>query len=139
MRRRGAIVAVAVIVGSLTWVATRGLSGNLVYYRTPTEVLQSGEGIVGDRIRLGGRVAPGTARRIDEGLRFIVTDGTARMTVLGTGGVPSLFREGQGVVVEGVYGPDGVFHADTVLVKHGSEYRPPEPGETPGSAELEGA
>ena len=31
----------------------------------------------------------------------------------------------------------GAFHADTVLVKHSSEYRPPAPGEVPGPAHLE--
>jgi cytochrome c-type biogenesis protein CcmE len=36
-----------------------------------------------------------------------------------------------------VLGGDGVFHADTVLVKHSSEYRPPAPGETPGPVDLE--
>jgi cytochrome c-type biogenesis protein CcmE len=41
------------------------------------------------------------------------------------------------VVVEGVLGGDGAFHADTVLVKHSNEYRPPAPGEVPGPAYLE--
>jgi cytochrome c-type biogenesis protein CcmE len=57
--------------------------------------------------------------------------------VVNTGGVPSLFRAGQGVVVEGVLGGDGAFHADTVLVKHSNEYRPPAPGEVPGPADLQ--
>jgi cytochrome c-type biogenesis protein CcmE len=59
------------------------------------------------------------------------------MTVVSTAAVPSLFRDGKGVVVEGEYGGDGAFHADTVLVKHGDRYAPPEPGETPHSAEVE--
>jgi cytochrome c-type biogenesis protein CcmE len=137
VKRGGAVVAIAVIAGSLAWVATRGLGGNLVYYRTPTEVLEAGDGLVGDRIRLGGQVVPGTVRRSSGNVTFLVTDGDTRMTVVGSGGVPSLFREGQGVVIEGVYGTDGAFHAEDVLVKHGSEYRPPRPGETPTSAELE--
>ena len=131
------MLAIAVVAGSLIWVATRGLGGNLVYFRTPTEVLEAGDEVVGDRIRLGGQVAPGTSRQTRDGFLFIVTDGTTRMTVLDTGGVPALFRDGQGIVAEGFYGEDGVFHADTVLVKHGSEYRPPAPGETPDAAVLE--
>lgn len=139
MSRRGAIVALAVIAGSLTWVATRGLGGALVYYRTPSEVVRSGEELVGQRIRLGGLVVAGSSRRTADGLRFIVRDADARVTVLGTGEVPALFREGQGVVIEGTYGSDGVLHADTLLVKHGSEYRPPPEGEEPTAAVLEGA
>jgi cytochrome c-type biogenesis protein CcmE len=40
--------------------------------------------------------------------------------------VPDLFREGQGVVVEGKMGPGGVFQADTVLAKHDERYMPKE-------------
>ena len=50
--------------------------------------------------------------------------------------VPSLFRAGAGVVLEGVYGGDGAFHADTVLVKHSDSYTPPAPGQTPHSASV---
>jgi cytochrome c-type biogenesis protein CcmE len=130
------IVALAVVAGSLGWIAFKGLSNNLVYYVTPTEMLA--KGTVGDRARLGGLVDPGSVRRLARTVRFVVTDGTTRMTVIDTGGVPSLFREGQGVVVEGALGADGAFHADTVLVQHNGVYRPPAPGQTPHSADLEG-
>ena len=43
-----------------------------------------------------------------------------------TGVLPDLFREGQGVVAEGMLEPDGVFHADNVLAKHDENYMPPE-------------
>jgi cytochrome c-type biogenesis protein CcmE len=135
---RGRLIAGLVVIGTaLAWVATRGLAGNLVYYRTPSEVVTDAQ--PGERMRMGGYVETGSARQDGGGIRFIVTDGTTRVTVLGTGDVPALFREGQGVVVEGTYGTDGAFHADTVLIRHGSEYRPPSPGETPTVADLEGA
>jgi cytochrome c-type biogenesis protein CcmE len=79
----------------------------------------------------------GSIRRSGDTVHFVVTDETTRMTVIDTGGVPTLFRGGKGVVVEGHYGADGAFHADTVLVKHSDRYTPPEPGQTPNSAELE--
>ena len=133
---RGRLIAGIVVLGvAMAWVATRGLAGNLVYYRTPTEVVADAR--AGDRMRMGGFVESGSTRRVGGVTRFIVTDGTTRVTVVGKGDVPALFREGQGVVVEGTYGADGAFHADTVLVRHGSEYRPPSPGETPTVAVLE--
>jgi cytochrome c-type biogenesis protein CcmE len=138
--KRGRVILVLVIVlGSLGWVAARAVSGNLVYYVTPTEVLSKGDAAFGDRIRLGGLVDRGSVSRVAERVRFVVSDGTTRMTVVATGAVPALFRPGQGVIVEGVYGSDGAFHADTVLVKHAEVYRPPRPGETPESAKIEGA
>lgn len=124
MNRGRLILGVVVVGAALGWVAWRGLGDSLVYYRTPTEVVR--EAAPGERVRLGGYVEPGTLRQDGKGVRFIVSDGTTRITVVGSGGVPSLFREGQGVVVEGRYGEDGRFVADTILVRHDADYRPPE-------------
>ena len=136
MRRGRTLVAVALLVAGLGWVAVRGLSGNLVYYQTPSDL--AGRTATGERLRLGGYVLPGSVQRAGSSVHFVVTDGAARTGVVGSGDVPSLFKAGQGVVVEGVLGRDGVFHADTVLVKHSDQYRPPAPGQTPTSANLGG-
>jgi cytochrome c-type biogenesis protein CcmE len=137
--KRGRVVFVlAVIAGSLIWVAAKGLTGNLVYYKTPTEILNQGASAIGDRVRVGGLVVPGSVRNLGDVVQFVVTDGTTRLTVINTGSVPALFKDGQGVVVEGAYESDGAFHSDTVLVKHNGVYRPPSPGETPHSADLSG-
>jgi cytochrome c-type biogenesis protein CcmE len=127
------VVLLVLIAGSLAWVGTRALSGNLVYYVTPTELLEQ-QPPPGEQLRLGGQVLPGSVHEISGGVNFVVTDGTTRMTVVHAGGTPALFRTGIGVVLEGTYGPDGAFHSDNMLVKHGEEYRPPEPGETPSPA-----
>ena|SRR3989442_11774688 len=138
MKRARILFVLAVIAGSLVWVAAKGLSGNLVYYKTPTEILQQGSSIVGERLRVGGYVVPGSVQRTGSVIRFVMTDGTTRLTDVDTGSVPALFRDGQGVVVEGYFGADGAFHSDTVLVKHNGVYTPPPPGQTPHSANLAG-
>lgn len=123
------------ILGSLGWVAGSGLTGSLVYYETPSDLLASSPG--GDRVRLGGLVEPGSVREEPGGVRFVVTDGTHQLAVFQQGSVPSMFQAGRGVVVEGTYGTDGVFHGDTVMVKHDNVYRPPAPGQQPPrSAQL---
>ena len=48
------------------------------------------------------------------------------MPVRYEGILPDLFREGQGVVTEGVLDPSGTFRADTVLAKHDETYMPRE-------------
>jgi cytochrome c-type biogenesis protein CcmE len=48
------------------------------------------------------------------------------VTVSYRGVLPDLFREGQGAVVEGKLGADGVFRADEVLAKHDETYMPKE-------------
>ena len=132
------MVALVVVVGALVWVAAKGFSSALVYYKTPTELLAEGGAAVGQRVRLGGYVVPGSVQYGRHAISFVVTDRTSDMTVIDTGGVPALFRAGQGVVVEGYVGRDGEFHADTVLVKHNGVYQPPAPGVTPTAANLAG-
>jgi len=132
------VVVLALVAGGLGWVAAKSLGGNLVYFKTPTEIVHLGDNGIGERLRVGGQIVPGTIQRLGGTVRFVITDRTTRLTVIDTGGVPSLFGQAQGVVVEGQLGADGAFHADTVLVKHGDSYRPPAPGETPHSADIEG-
>lgn len=137
MSRGRVVVAVAAVAAGIGWVAAQGLSSSLVYYKTTSELLREGPGAVGDRVRLGGFVEPGSVQQGRSVLRFVVSDGATSMTVVSSSGAPSLFRGGRGVVVEGALGRDGAFHADTVLVRHSDVYRPPAPGETPTTANLE--
>jgi cytochrome c-type biogenesis protein CcmE len=66
--------------------------------------------------------------RVGDGktVTFRITDGKSTVPVTYSGALPDLFREGQGVVVEGALRKDGVFKADTVLAKHDERYMPPE-------------
>jgi cytochrome c-type biogenesis protein CcmE len=121
----------AVIMLALGWIAISGLTGNFVYYLTPTDVMAHHKAEAGQRIRLGGYVVPGSVRHVSSVLMFTVTDGTDSMQISDTGAVPELFRAGQGVVLEGALGADGRFHADTLLVQHNGDYAPPRPGEAP--------
>lgn len=125
------VLSLTVVLGALAWVAVRGLTGSFVYYLTPTDIVAHHKAHVGERVRLGGYVVPGSVGHGSSLLTFTVTDGTDSMSVLSTGSVPELFKAGEGVVVEGTLGADGRFHADTLLIKHNGQYRPPAPGEKP--------
>ncbi|MDB5378765.1 MAG: cytochrome c biosis protein CcmE, partial [Rubritepida sp.] len=59
-------------------------------------------------------------------VRFRVTDGASTIAVTYTGVLPDLFREGQGVVAQGMMRPDGTFAAREVLARHDETYMPPE-------------
>lgn len=124
-------VCLAVIVLALGWIAVRGLTGNFVYYLTPADIVGHHKAHIGQRVRLGGYVVPGSVHREGSVLMFTVTDRTDSMQVSDTGSVPELFKAGQGVVLEGALGADGRFHADTLLVQHNGDYAPPKPGEAP--------
>jgi cytochrome c-type biogenesis protein CcmE len=112
----------------VAYVATRGLSGSLSYYMTPSEVAKSPAAVQGRDIRVGGLVEPGSVTRIGATIRFVLTDGTTSLPVIQTSGVPPLFRGGTGAVVEGRYQADGIFLAQDVMVKHDNVYQPPSPG-----------
>ena len=62
----------------------------------------------------------------DQTVDFAVTDTNATVEVHYKGLLPDLFREGQGVVAEGILEPGGAFRADTVLAKHDESYMPRE-------------
>ena len=102
------------------------LRDQIVFFNSPTDLVEKSIP-PGQRIRLGGLVKKGSIiRDRGSGVRFVVTDTNREITVLYKGILPDLFREGQGVVTEGVVGPDGDFLADTVLAKHDENYMPKE-------------
>lgn len=102
------------------------LRDSIVFFYTPSEVAEKHLD-TGQRFRLGGLVENGSLKR-GEGttVSFVVTDKRATLPVTYTGVLPDLFREGQGVVAEGMLTSEGLFHADSVLAKHDEKYMPPE-------------
>ena len=104
---------------------------NLVYYWSPTELIEREEKAVNATVRLGGMVKAGPGDDWDRKLplNFFITDAKHTIPVKATGAPPQMFREGIGVVVEGKLDEEGTFHTDRVMVKHSNEYRAPEEGE----------
>jgi len=99
---------------------------SIVFFNSPTDVVA--HQVAPDaRLRIGGLVKDGSVKRGSElRISFVVTDGKSDVPVNFQGIVPDLFREGQGVVVEGKLRQDKVFAADTVLAKHDERYMPRE-------------
>ena len=124
-----AVLAAAVLIG---FVAVQNLASSAVYYLTPTEARER-RVAAGTAVRLGGQVEVGSLKYEPQtrALRFVLTDGSTRVTVIGTGAPPALLREGAGAVVEGTFASDGTFNATQVIAKHDEQYAPPSPGATP--------
>lgn len=130
-RRWGPWLVGAGLVAIVAWLGFSGVSDALVYYLTPTELAARGDAAIGQSIRLGGLVLPGSVSGSATDLTFILTDGDAQVTVHSSVAPTSSFREGAGAVVEGALRPDGVFEAEEVLVKHDENYVAPSEGELP--------
>ena len=107
--------------------ALSALKDQAAFYYTPGDAMRDGLPL-GRAVRLGGLVAAGSVEHAPDGvtLRFVVTDGKARVPVSFAGIAPDLFREGSGVVAEGQFHPDGSFVATNILAKHDEKYQPPE-------------
>ena len=108
------------------------LRGNLVFFYSPTELLEKND-IDSQKVRLGGMVKKESIYKEMvlendfkiQKITFIVTDFKNEIQVNYRGILPDLFKEGQGVVVEGNY-KDNSFYAVNVLAKHDENYMPPE-------------
>jgi len=115
------------IGGAIVVLAAGGLGENMVFFLTPTELEAKTPDIYGSPIRLGGQVKPSSVDWDAESseLRFVIMEAGVEITVESTGAPPTMFADGMGVVVEGVYHDDQVFRSTNVMVKHSNEYEPP--------------
>ncbi|MEK9906580.1 MAG: cytochrome c maturation protein CcmE [Gammaproteobacteria bacterium] len=124
-----------VILGFVLYLFINTFNDNLLYYRSPTQLVN---GNFPDNyiFRIGGMVEEGSLIR-ESGTKkvsFNVTDFDNKVTVKYDGILPDLFREGQGVVIRGHLEKD-YFVAEEVLAKHDETYMPPEVQESLGLSE----
>tara|TARA_Y100000389_G_scaffold201037_1_gene242794 strand:- start:811 stop:1206 length:396 start_codon:yes stop_codon:yes gene_type:complete len=100
---------------------------NLLFYRSPSQITNS-EFPDNYVFRVGGVVLDGSLIKSKDSMnvKFSITDYEQNLDITYTGILPDLFREGQGVVIRGKLGDDGVFYAEEVLAKHDETYMPPE-------------
>ncbi len=127
-----AVGATALVLG--VFLLLQALGDNKQLFKNPSDVV-AGSFIQGkNQIRIGGLVVDGSVVKKD-GLNteFSVVNfkdanpDIPPLKITYTGVLPDLFREGQGIVVTGKMGPDGVFIADSVLAKHDENYMPKMP------------
>ena len=118
----GMVSGLGIAVGLVMY----ALSQNINLFFTPTQIVK-GEAPSAQMIRVGGMVADGTVERDPQSLKvaFEVTDFDHNVRISYEGILPDLFREGQGVVVQGRIN-EGQFVASEVLAKHDENYMPPE-------------
>ncbi len=125
--RRLTLIGVALcVVAFAVGLGLYALRDSIVFFYGPSEIAEKNVQ-PGARLRVGGLVKPGTlVRSANERISFVITDNAHDVAVTYQGQVPDLFREGQGVVAEGVLEAPGKFHADTILSKHDERYMPRE-------------
>ncbi len=136
--RRFMAGAFLVAAAAFAVIAYSGISENLVYYWTPSDLHANGQKAYGANIRLGGMVAKGSIRKLGgSAVEFVVHDGRSRVPVKTSTVPPQMFRENIGVVVEGTMVPGGYFQSSRLMVSHNNEYKVPEKGHPVDRKELE--
>lgn len=129
-RRLAMIGSVAVVLAIAVALVLFAMRDSIVFFYGPTEIAQKNIA-PGTRLRIGGLVENGSVvKSADQNVAFAVTDGNQTVKVSYRGQLPDLFREGQGVVAEGVLVAPGQFRADSVLAKHDENYMPKEVADT---------
>ncbi len=138
-RKKRLTIIIVLLIGlsSVTGLVLYALQQNIDLFYTPTQLVE-GMGKdkvkpeVGQRLRIGGLVMPGSVSRSKEDLSVsfkLIDDGGNFVTIEYTGILPDLFREGQGIVAQGTLKSADVITAHEVLAKHDEEYMPPEVAE----------
>jgi len=137
-------IAIAVILGTIGWLAFTGVSSNKSYYVTIAELGGMGDKAYHNQLRVEGFVQPGSIEQNGTHVTFVLNEFESHSEKAGTGRLlkveykgseppPDTFKDDSQALAAGTYGRDGVFHATTLQAKCASKYAPAEPGAAPAS------
>ncbi len=133
-------ILIAVVVGTLGWLAVGGVEDTKTYYKTVPELQKMGSQALNKRLRVGGDVVQGSIRRQGKEVTFEIVDigaGKAgqRLRVMYNGNepLPDTFRDGAQALADGRLNADGTFHAAKIQAKCASKYEGKPGAIKPGS------
>ena len=114
---------IAVILGTLAWLAIGGISETKTYYMTIAEVSKLPKD-ADKRIRVGGDVEANSIKRDGNTVHFTLAQDNLKLNVVysGTEPLPDTFKDGSQALADGKLGTDGVFHASKIQAKCASKY-----------------
>ncbi len=144
-------IAVAIIVGTISWLAISGAQANKSYYVTIAELGGMGDKAYHSQLRVEGFVQPGSIEQSGPHVTFILNEFESHSSKAASGHLlkvvykgseppPDTFKDDAQALAEGTYGRDGVFHATVLQAKCASKYAPAQPGSSqPGAAPAKSA
>ena len=114
----------ALIVGSLVWLAVGGVKETETYYKTIPELAKMGPAAQGQRLRVGGTVQPGSILKGDSQVAFVLQKDAQTLKVVYSGSdpLPDTFKDNSIALADGRMGPNGVFEANKIQAKCASKY-----------------
>jgi len=135
-------LAVAVIVGTIGWLAFTGYGANKSYYVTIAELHGLGDKAYKSNLRVEGFVQPGSIQQSGPNVTFLLNEFESHNPKAAKGRVlkveykgseppPDTFKDDSQALAQGTIGLDGVFHASALQAKCASKYAPAQPGAAP--------
>lgn len=118
------VIGIALVLGTVAWLAFTGFEESKAYYRTVEEVQEMGAAVVDQRLKVGGDVQDGSIEWEGKELRFrlVQEEHVIPVVYVGTDPVPDTFKDGSQAVVEGKMRPDGTLEAVKIQAKCASKY-----------------
>ncbi|MGB7549350.1 MAG: cytochrome c maturation protein CcmE [Terracidiphilus sp.] len=143
-------IAVAIIVGTIGWLAISGAQANKSYYVTIAELGGMGNKAYTSSLRVEGFVKPGSIEQDGPHVTFLLNEFESHSPKAASGRLlkvvyqgseppPDTFKDDAQALAEGTYGRDGVFHANVLQAKCASKYGPAQPGAAPMAAPAKSA
>ena len=128
-------LAVAIIVGTIGWLAWSGYGANKSYYVTIPELGGMGDKAYHSQLRVEGFVQPGSIEENGTHVTFVLNEFEShspkapagrllKVVYKGSEPPPDTFKDDSQALAEGTYGRDGVFHATILQAKCASKYAP---------------
>ena len=136
-------IAVAIILGTIGWLAFTGYGANKSYYVTIAELGGMGDKAYHNNLRVEGFVQPGSIEQSGTHVTFVLNEFEShspkaaggkllKVEYKGSEPPPDTFKNDSQALAEGTFGRDGVFHANILQAKCASKYAPAQPGGQPG-------
>lgn len=126
------LVGGGVIVVAFIAISSLNFGDNILYFYTPKEAQANAAELSERTIKIGALVKPGSVdwKAEELNLSFVLTDNAgSEISVSHKGTPPDMFKENQGVVVEGRIDSMGQnMRSRKLMVKHSEEYVKPETG-----------
>jgi cytochrome c-type biogenesis protein CcmE len=118
------ILGVVVLLGVIAFVMYNSFRSNTVYYYTVSELRAQPPQLFPRTVRVSGALDKASIQNDQKNLvlQFNITEGDLVMPIVYRGVAPDTLGSGESVVAEGKLDSNGVFQADTILVKCPSKY-----------------
>ena len=133
-------IAVAVVVGTIVWLAFSGYDADKRYFVTIAELGGMGDKAYHNQLRVEGFVVPGSIEHNGPHVDFVMNEFEShnpkapsgrllKVSYKGSEPPPDTFKDDSQALAEGSYGRDGVFHASVLQAKCASKYAPAGPNQ----------